>query len=76
MACPLLLLLSSGTARPGKETHMSRHISYPKRCSACGKDFDVEFDISTEDQWKQVQHDIWKLGTCAECYNTASVVEE
>ncbi len=55
---------------------MSRHIGYPQRCSACGKDFDVEHDISTEDQWKQVQHDIWKLGTRPECYNTASVAEE
>ncbi len=55
---------------------MSRHISYPKRCSACGKDFDVEFDISTEGEWTQVQPEKWKPGTCPECYNTASVVEE
>ena len=55
---------------------MSQNISYPKLCAMCGKDYDVEAEAITENQWEQIQRDIWANGTCPQCNCTATVVEE
>jgi hypothetical protein len=37
--------------------------------SECSNNFDAEVAITTPEQWKYVQDDVWKVGKCRECWN-------
>jgi hypothetical protein len=37
---------------------LHHHISYSKRCYRCGKNCDIEVEITPVDGWKYVQEDI------------------
>ena len=45
------------------------YVRYPKHCSECGKDYDIEVENITPESWKHVQEDIWGVGKCVECWN-------
>ena len=45
------------------------YVRYPKHCSECGNDYDIEVESITPEGWKHVQEDIWGVGKCVECSN-------
>ncbi len=72
------IALESGLERllsSALERSMPQHLSYPKQCSMCGRDYNIEVENMEVDQWKHVQNDIWTAGLCPECYNTACDLE-